>query len=184
MEYWHIFISGLRLHVIFLLQTNKKNSSWTNVLRSKFTDSQIHWLFPHHTIVFLHPYPCVCLCVCLSVFCTRLPGVSTPQTSPEQTWVPHGFSIKVFSLLKGMYQCSELMEGGLHEPVFTNLFLFFLLFFSFQPLLFSWPCVFLLYFRFPPFFPGFVYSARSVCGVAMRPMRTRFPLLPGSLISV
>lgn len=100
-----------------------------------WAQSVIHWLFPHHAIVFLHLCPRVCVCV--SVSCTRLRGVSTPQTSPEHTWVPHGCSIKVFSLLKGMYLCSELMEERLHEPVVTNLFFFLLLFsFFFLSLLF------------------------------------------------
>lgn len=68
------------------------------------------------------------------------------------------------------------------------LIFFFLLLFSFffpNPA-FSWPCVFIFLFSTlfisPPYFSGFVYSARSVCGVAMRLMRTRFPLLPGNLI--
>lgn len=147
-----------------------------------WAQSMIHWLFPQHAIVFLHPCPRLCV----SVSCTRLRGVSTPQTSPEHTWVPHGCSIKVFSLLKGMYQCSELMEEHLHEPVVTNIF-FLLLFSFFFPILafFLALCISLFIFycpHFPPYFPGFVYSARSVCGVAMRLMRTRFPLLPGNLI--
>lgn len=139
------------------------------------------------------PSPCYCLsppmspCVCVSVSCTRLRGVSTPQTSPEHTWVPHGCSIKVFSLLKGMYLCSELMEERLHEPVVTNIFFFFFCCSPFFPIpaFFLALCISLFIFyslHFPPYFSGFVYSARSVCGVAMRLMRTRFPLLPGSLI--
>lgn len=129
---------------------------------------------------------CVCPCVCMS--CTRLRGDSTPQTAPERTWVARGDTIKVFSLLKGMYPCSQLMRKLWPELVFTNLpfcFLFFLSYFILFPssnprsLLALWH-----FFSIPFFLPVFlfVYSARSVFGVVMRLMRTRFPLLPGSLI--
>ncbi len=57
----------------------------------------------------------------------------------------------------------------------------FCFFFSFSSMGLFFFC-FSLFFLYPLFFWFYIFFACSVCGVAMRLMRTRFPLLPGNLI--
>lgn len=53
-----------------------------------WAQSVIHWLFPHHAIVFLHPCPRVCVCVCLlHQAAWRLYSTDLSRTYLSATWL-------------------------------------------------------------------------------------------------
>ena len=162
------------------------------------------FLPPHHShLLFPSPpfHTSTSSSCCPSPCCTRLRGVITPPTAQGPTWTPLGGTMRASCLPTGMYPClsSDQPQTTPVFWVFTNQ-LFNLFSFLFSSSSFSLPllpcfCCIFFFLSFSFFFclgggvsslyffllPGFVYSACSVFGVVMRLMRTRFPLLPGSL---